>query len=185
MIRAALYLRVSTTEQDLTLQREPLMRLVKQRGWELGGIYEDQESGASAARSGLNRLMRDAKQGKFNVVAVYRFDRFARSVKQLVDALESFHCWNVDFVSYHEQIDTSTPIGKLLFTHIAAIAEFERSLIQQRVKEGIAHARSTGVKFGRPRAVFDRSVRQIAKALGVGRGTIDACLKSGDLAQAS
>ena len=131
--------------------------------------------------------MADAKRGKFDVVVVWRFDRFARSVGQLVNALEEFRGLGIDFVSHQEAVDTSTPMGKAMFTMIAAMAEFERSLICERVLAGIEHARQRGTKsgkaLGRPKVVFRRdkalelrkswkSWGEIATELGVGATTI-------------
>ena len=118
--RACLYLRVSTAtksrrgevlafEQDPAVQERPLRDPIAQRGWSLYRVYSDRLSGAKEARLGLNALMTDARRGAFDVVVVWRFDRFARSVKQLVPALEEFHALEIDFVSHQEALDTSTP----------------------------------------------------------------------------
>jgi DNA invertase Pin-like site-specific DNA recombinase len=131
--------------------------------------------------------MADARRGKFDVVLVWRFDRFARSVEQLVTALAEFRMLGIDFVSHQEALDTSTPMGRAMFTIIAALAELERSVIRERVQAGLDYARQNGTKsgraIGRPRVVFDRakvdelaktglSLRQIARKLGVGATTI-------------
>ena len=144
-------------------------------------------SGASESRPGLNALMQDARRGAFDVVVVFRFDRFARSVKQLVLALEEFRTLGIGFVSQQEALDTSTPMGEAMFAIIAAMAQLERRVIQERVIAGIEHAKARGTKSGaakgRPRAVFDRasvvglrqigrSWRQIAAALSVGVATV-------------
>jgi predicted site-specific integrase-resolvase len=141
MKRAALYVRVSTAnksrqgdavnfDQGPEVQEQPLRDLVGQRGWGLHRVYSDRASGAKERRAGLDDLMRDARRGEFDVVVVWRFDRFARSVKQLVLALEEFHSLGIDFVSHQEALDTSTPMGKAMFTIIAAMAELERSVIR-------------------------------------------------------
>ena len=115
---------------------------------------------------------------------VWKFDRFARSTKQLIDALEEFRYLGVDFISITEQIDTSSPMGKAMFTVISAIAEFERSLISERVRSGIAKARAQGKQHGRPKINADtikeikrlrrqkKSLNQIAKQLGVSHQTV-------------
>jgi DNA invertase Pin-like site-specific DNA recombinase len=135
----------------------------------------------------LNALMRDARRGAFDVVVVWRFDRFARSIEQLVLALAEFRTLGIDFVSSQEALDTSTPMGRAMFTIIGAMAELERNVIRERVVAGMEHARNHGTKsgasIGRPRAVFDRarvielrdagqSWRQIASALSVGVATV-------------
>jgi DNA invertase Pin-like site-specific DNA recombinase len=169
-LRCAIYLRVSTAGksklgdtvnfiQNPEVQEQPLRELIKQRGWELHNVYSDRASGAKERRPGLNSLMTDARRGLFNVVVVWRFDRFARSVKQLVMALEEFKELGIDFVSHQEALDTSTPMGKAVFTIIAAIAELERNIIRERVVAGLDHAHRNGTKsgraVGRPRVVID------------------------------
>ncbi len=185
MKRVALYVRVSTAnrsrqgdavtfDQNPDVQERPLRDLVAQRGWVVHHVYSDRASGAVDKRPGLDALMRDARRGEFDVVIVWRFDRFARSVKQLVLALEEFRSLGIDFVSHQEALDSSTPMGKAMFTIIAAMAELERSVIRERVVAGLEYARRHGTKsgrsIGRPRAVFDRSaavqLRGEGKSLG-------------------
>ncbi len=194
---AAIYVRVSTAAkskqidavnfvQNLEVQEQPLREMVQQRGWQFHQIYSDRASGAKEKRPGLNALMADARRGLFDVVVVWRFDRFARSVKQLVLALEEFQTLGIDFVSHQEALDTSTPMGRAMFTIIAAIAELERNIIRERVVAGLEYAHTNGTRsgraIGRPRAVFRRdqvvelrtagkSWRQIAKTCGVGTTT--------------
>jgi len=170
--RVAIYVRVSTTnrtgsgehrtyDQDPEIQAAPLREMIEQRGWELARVYSDRISGAKERRPDLDQLMIDARRGQFDVVVVWRFDRFARSVKQLVLALEEFRSMGIDFVSHQEALDTSTPMGKAMFTIIATMAELERSVIRDRVVAGLRHARRHGTKsgrpVGRPRVVFDRA----------------------------
>jgi DNA invertase Pin-like site-specific DNA recombinase len=134
--RVAVYVRVSTTSkskqgeavnfvQNLEVQEEPLKELIAQRGWTLHRVYSDRASGAKERRPGLDALMADARRGLFDVVIVWRFDRFARSVKQLVLGLEEFRALGIDFVSHQEALDSSTPLGKAMFTIIGAMAELE------------------------------------------------------------
>jgi len=122
--RSAIYVRVSTANkskqgdvvsfvQNLEVQEEPLNGLITQRGWTLYKLYSDRASGAKERRPGLDALMADARRGLFDVVVVWRFDRFARSVKQLVLALEEFRSLGIDFISHQEALDSSTPLGKL------------------------------------------------------------------------
>jgi DNA invertase Pin-like site-specific DNA recombinase len=137
--------------------------------------------------------MADARRGAFDVVVVWRFDRFARSVKQLVLVLEEFRSLGIHFVSQQEALDTSTPMGKAMFTIIAAMAELERNVIRERVHAGLAHARQNGTRsgraIGRPKAVFQRdrvaelrasglSLREIARTVGAGVGTVRRVLKA-------
>jgi DNA invertase Pin-like site-specific DNA recombinase len=191
-VHCACYVRVSTAsksrqgdtlsfDQNPEVQERPLLELIAQRGWELHRIYSDRASGANGKRLGLDTLMVDARRGAFNVVVVWRFDRFARSVKQSVLAPEEFRSLGIDFVSHQEALDTSTPMGKAMFTVIAAMAELERSVIRERVIAGLEHARQRGTRsgrpVGRPTAVFRRdqapclrakgySWREIARRLG-------------------
>ncbi len=170
MKRVAIYVRVSTASkskqgdavnfiQNLEVQEQPLRDLVTQRGWTLHRVYSDRASGARERRPGLDALMKDARRGQFDAVVVWRFDRFARSVKQLVSALEEFRALGIDFVSHQEAVDTSTPMGKAMFTVIAAMAELERSIIRERVISGLDHAQRNGTRsgrpIGRPRVVID------------------------------
>jgi DNA invertase Pin-like site-specific DNA recombinase len=140
-------------------------------------------SGTKEKRPELDRLMADAHKRRFDVIAVWRFDRFARSTSHLLRALEQFRALGIDFVSYSEQMDTSTPTGKMVFTVLGAVAELERSLIVERVKAGLRNAQAKGKRLGRPKAVLDAKRittlraqgfgwKRIASDLGVGVGTI-------------
>ena len=150
--RAALYARVSTSDkgQDPELQLEDLRALARARGWEVRAEFVDLLP-AGDERPELERMLADVRRGRLDVVAVWRFDRFARSTVGLLSALEDFRVRGVDFVSHQEAVDTSTPAGKLLFTMIAGMAEFEKALIQERVRAGVAKARRDGKHCGRPR----------------------------------
>lgn len=135
-----------------SLARE-LQQFAEARGWQIEGAYVDAGvSGAKGSRPELNRLMADAHRRRFDVVCVWRFDRFARSVSHLLRALETFKALGTDFVSFSEQMDTSTPAGKMVFTVLGAVAELERSLIVERVKAGLRNARAKGRKLGQAQA---------------------------------
>ena len=132
-------------------------------------------------------MMRSARRREFDVCCVWRFDHFARSVKHLVLALEEFQSLGIGFVSYQEALDTSTPMGKAMFTIIGAMAELEKNVIRERVRAGVRNARAKGRRLGRKRVVFDRSravelhqagtsIREIATTLGIGRGTVQRFL---------
>src|ERR1700722_17663416 len=159
----ALYARVSTQNgQDPSMQTRELEEYSQRRGWTIAGTYIDAGiSGSKESRPELDRLWADAKRRRFDAVCVYRYDRFARSLRQLMNALEEFRALGIDFVSLHEGVDTSTPNGRLIFGIFASIAEFERELIRDRVRSGIAAARAKGKRLGRPRVIVD-SVRIIA-----------------------
>ena len=146
--KVALYLRVSTEEQDTIMQRMELSEYATKRNWEIYDIYEEKVSGNSKSRPELDRLANDAKKRKFDIILVWKFDRFARSLKMLVDSLEQFKELGIDFISYRENIDTTTSMGKLIFHINSAYAEFERELIQDRVKAGIKAKRQKLRKLG-------------------------------------
>jgi DNA invertase Pin-like site-specific DNA recombinase len=181
IIRACIYLRVSTAsktkrgetttfDQDPMVQEQPLLDLVAQRGWQVYKVLCDRVSGTRERRPGLDELMADARRGCFDAVVVWRFDRFARSVKQLVLALEEFRALGIDFISHQESLDTSTPMGKAMFTIIAAMAELERGVVRERVLAGLRYAQQHGTRsgnpIGRPRAVFDRDEARALRAQG-------------------
>lgn len=169
-MRVALYCRVSTAngQQSPEMQLNELREYCQRRGWEIAGEYVDAGvSGAKDSRPELNRLMVAAKRRLFDAVIVYRYDRFARSLRQLVNALSEFDALGIHFVSLHEGVDTSTPNGRLVFGIFASIAEFERELIRSRVRSGLAAARARGKKLGRPRVYLDRSRIAALRAQGL------------------
>jgi DNA invertase Pin-like site-specific DNA recombinase len=184
--RVAIYARVSTVNhgQDVGLQTRELRQFAEARGWTVAGEYIDAGvSGAKDSRPELNRLMADAHKRRFDVVCVWRFDRFARSVSHLLRALETFKALGIDFVSYSEQMDTSTPAGKMVFTVLGPVAELERSLTVERVRAGLRNARAKGKRLGRPRVTVDvarvavlrsqgLSWARVGEALGLGEGTV-------------
>jgi DNA invertase Pin-like site-specific DNA recombinase len=191
-VKIALYARVSTLDkgQDPTMQLRELREYCQRRGWTVTGEYVDVGvSGSKDSRPELNRLMTDAHRRNFDAVLVWRFDRFARSVSLLLRALETFKSQGIEFISYSEQMDTSTPTGKMIFTVLGAVAELERSLIVERVKAGVRNARSKGKRLGRPTVSVDRariaamrsggaSWRNISAELGIKLGTLHrACSK--------
>ena len=152
----AIYARVSTTEQSTEPQLMDLRRYADQRGWDVYHTYDDKGiSGTRDSRPALDSLMNDARKRRFDVVLVWRFDRFARSTKHLVLALEEFKNLGIDFVSYQENIDTSSPLGAAIFTIIGAVAQLERDIIAERVKAGLRRARSNGKRLGRPQGSIE------------------------------
>jgi len=156
MKRIAIYARVSTTDQSTDSQLLDLRRYVSERGWNIFKEYVDEGvSGTKDSRPALNELMNDAKKRKFDVVLVWRFDRFARSTTHLLLSLEQFRNLGVDFVSYQENIDTSSPLGAAIFTIISAVAQLERDIIRERVKAGLRRAKAQGKQLGRPRVIVD------------------------------
>jgi DNA invertase Pin-like site-specific DNA recombinase len=168
-MKVAIYARVSTlNHQDVGMQTRELNEFCERRGWTIFAEYVDVGiSGAKDRRPQLDALMLDAGKRKFDVVLVWKFDRFARSVSHLLRALETFNILGIGFVSLSESLDTSTPAGKMVFTVLGAVAELERSLIAERVRAGLRNARSKGKTLGRPRKSVD--VRRIAALRSQGR----------------
>ena len=156
-MKAAIYARVSKSngQQSPEMQLRELREHVSRRDWQFAGEYTDTVCGAKECRPQLDTLMAAARRRQFDAVVVYRYDRFARSLRHLVNALEEFRALGIDFVSLHEGVDTSTPNGRLVFGIFASIAEFERELIRGRVKSGLAAAKARGKRLGRPRNVLD------------------------------
>jgi DNA invertase Pin-like site-specific DNA recombinase len=187
--RVALYARVSTPDQSTDSQLLDLRRYVSDRGWNIFKEYVDKGiSGSKDSRPALNELMNDARKRRFDAVLVWRFDRFARSTRHLINALEEFRNLGIDFVSYQENIDTSSPLGSAIFTIISAVAQLEKDIIAERVKAGLRKAVENGKKLGRPRVEINMkevfslrqkgvSIRQIAQELNVPKSTVYDALK--------
>lgn len=157
--RVALYARVSTlNNQDPEMQLAELREYAGRRGWQIVDEFTDQGvSGCKESRPALNRLMSDACRRRFDAVLVWKIDRFGRSLKHLVNSLAEIGALGVSFISFRDNLDLSTPSGRLMFQIIGAMAEFERALIQERVRAGIRNARAKGKRLGRPRVIVDAS----------------------------
>jgi len=160
------------------MQLRELREFCQRRGWEAANEYVDVGiSGAKEKRPELDRLMADAHRRRFDAVVVWKFDRFARSVSHLLRALETFKALGIEFVSLSEQVDTSTPTGKMVFTVLGAVAELERSLIAERVKAGLRNARAKGKHLGRPRVIVDAT--RIATLRALGHSWREICIELG------
>ena len=192
-MKCAIYCRVSTRDQSVEMQLVQLREYAQRRGWEIADEYIDEAvSGIKKKRPGLDRLMADCQQRLVDVVLVWKFDRFARSVTHLTQALETFQSLGIDFISYSQNLDTSTPMGKMLFVILGAVGELERDLIRERTEAGRQVARTRGVKFGR-RCVVTPEVRDrifalrkggqtfayISNLLGIGEATVARTLAPG------
>jgi DNA invertase Pin-like site-specific DNA recombinase len=176
-MRAAIYARVSTNNgQDPEMQLREVREYCVRRGLEVSEYVDSGISGAKDSRPQLNQLMADAKKRRFDAVVVWKFDRFARSVSHLLRALEEFRSLGIEFVSLSEQVDTSTPTGKMVFTVLGAVAELERSLIAERVRAGLRNARAKGRRLGRPRKIADPRVITRLRAEGASWRAISASL---------
>jgi putative DNA-invertase from lambdoid prophage Rac len=187
---AAIYARVSTLDQNCDMQLRDLREYCQHRGWKATEYVDTGISGAQTSREQLDRLMADARRRKVDVVICWRFDRFARSARHLLNTLEEFQSLGIAFVSHRESVDTTSPMGKLLFTIVAALAEMERAILIERVRAGVAAAKARGKSCGRPRKVFRRdtaidmrrlgySWRKISEMLNVPVSTLrDGCAES-------
>jgi DNA invertase Pin-like site-specific DNA recombinase len=184
--RVALYARVSTLDkgQDPETQLVQLRQYAQARNFEIVTEYIDYASGTSEDRTQYKLMMDAAKKRKIDVVLVWRYDRFARSTQALVNALKEFQSLGIDFISYQENIDTTTPTGELIFHVMASLAQFESSLISQRVKAGMARAKAQGKHIARPPIAQELqkkiielqregvSMNKISKILGIAYGTV-------------
>jgi len=189
MKRVAFYLRCSTDHQSVDLQRNDLYTLAQRHpDWHVIEYVDEGVSGVKNRRPALDKLMADVRRGKVELVAVWKFDRLARSVSHLLQSLEVFQSLNVDFISYSEAIDTSTPIGRMCFTVVGAVAELERSLIVERVRAGQQAARRRGKHIGRSSLITAQqraeiaslrsagsSLRAIASQVGLSHETVRLC----------
>ena len=191
-MRASIYVRVSTKDQTCEMQLRELREYCQRRGWEIAGEYVDTGgSGSKTSRPQLDRIMRDAGEHRFDCVLVWKLELWGHSVSNLVASLQALQSLGIRWIATTQNLDTdeNNLVGKLLLHILASVAEFERSMIQDRVKAGMSAAKHQGVSFGRPKVVFDRkrtldlktsgySLREIGGILGVGRGTIERFLLS-------
>src|SRR6267378_2719993 len=191
-MKVALYTRVSTRDkgQDTEVQARELREYAERRGWSIVEEFSDYVSGAKEFRPALDEMMKAAKRRKFDAVLCWKLDRVGRSLKHLVNLLAELEAVGVALVSFSDNLDLSTPQGRLMFQIIGAMAEFERSLICERVKAGIAHRKAQGKKFGgRTAKRLDMaevtrmreggaSMAEIARALNVSAGTIHSRLNA-------
>ena len=189
-MRCATYSRISTIDgsQNVEVQLNPLREFVAKRGWKTVGEFIDQESSLSDKRPSFESLMKLARQGKVDVIVVAALDRWSRSLKSLISTLDELRSLNVSFVSLREAIDLSSATGELMFHIIRVFSQFEASLIRQRVRMGLSHARSKGIKLGRPSVELDHqkiqelrkqghSIREIAKEVGASSTSVFKALK--------
>jgi len=184
---AALYVRVSTDAQTVENQIRELRQVAERRGWDVVEVYRD--AGISGAkgrngRPGLDSMLKDASPRKFDIVMAWAIDRLGRSLSDLLDTIQHLEACGVDLYLDQQAIDTTTPMGKLVFQLTGAFAEFERTMIRQRIKAGLKRAIAQGVKLGRPKidSATERKVRnqlakgigilKVARSLGIGTGTV-------------
>jgi DNA invertase Pin-like site-specific DNA recombinase len=160
--RVAIYTRISTADQSAEGQTHELKQYAKRRGWQIQKIYADTISGSKGSRPALDEMLKDAKNRHFDCVLVWRIDRLGRSVRHLLEVLETFRVLGIEFISLNEAIDTSTPAGTMVFVVLAAVAELERSITVERVRMGLQNAKRRGVQLGRP-AIKKLNAEEIQK----------------------
>ena len=188
--RVAIYLRVSTSEQNTRNQRRDLKTATERHGWSIAGVFEDAGISGSKGRDdrpGLDALLKAVTRREFDMVAAWSVDRLGRSVRDLLDVLGELHANDVGLYLHQQGLDTTTPSGRAMFQMMGVFAEFERAIIRERVMAGLARAREEGIKLGRRpieeadakkaaaiRALLARKtgIRRIARDLGVGVGTV-------------
>ncbi|TWW08325.1 resolvase [Planctomyces bekefii] len=190
--RVALYLRVSTSEQTTKNQRRELMAVAKRQGWDEVQVFVDEGiSGAKGRgqRPGLDAMLRGVSRKDFDLLACWSVDRLGRSLQDLVSLLAEFHSKNVDLYLHQQGLDTTTPSGKAMFQMLGVFSEFERAIIRERIKAGLARARAEGKVFGRPRVSEKveaairaarrkgQGMRRIARELGVGVSTVQRVIR--------
>jgi DNA invertase Pin-like site-specific DNA recombinase len=197
-LRAALYLRVSTTDQDTERQEHELRSVAAARGWAIVEVYADNGiSGAKGPdkRPAFDRLNKDAVRRRFDIVMAWSVDRISRTVKDLVTFLQELQAVNVDLFLYQQAVDTTTPMGRAMFQIAGVFAELERAMIAERVRSGLAKAKAKGTRSGRPigrprvpertrlelRKAYKKGgvgMRALAKQHGISVGTVQACLRA-------
>lgn len=185
--KIAIYLRVSTTDQSCELQQREIEQFIKAKNWTVTHIFQDKATGTNGNRSELIAMLKAAKVGHIDTIICWKLDRLFRSLKDLVNTLHSLSEMNIDFISIKDQIDMTTPSGRLMTHLLAAFAEFEASMIRERVRAGIANARAKGQVLGRPRQISPSlvyelrkaglSMSQIAKQVGCSKSAISKTLK--------
>ena len=163
-MKACLYCRVSTADQSVEMQRLDLLHFCEQRSIVVSKEYIDEGiSGSKDRRPALDSLMSDARKHRFQAVICWKFDRFARSTRHLITALEEFQHLGIEFISCQENIDTSSPLSKAIYTIVAAIAELERAIIIERIRGGIRKAKAMGVRIGRPSSTSPQMYNKLSR----------------------
>jgi len=187
-MKIAIYLRVSTQEQNTDLQRKELLEYVTARSWFIYKIYEDKATGTNSNRPELKLLLNDAKKRKFDIVLCWKLDRFFRSLKDLINTLQELSDLGIQFASYRDNLDLTTATGRLMTQIIGAFAEFEASMIKERVLAGLREAKRKNIKLGRPKQRDDKKIlllhsqglsfRKIAMTLNISKSMVQRSICS-------
>jgi DNA invertase Pin-like site-specific DNA recombinase len=183
-MKVAIYGRVSTQEQNTDNQVIELEQYCIARGYAVYKVYTDEGiSGSKESRPAFDQMLKDAHKRQFDVVLVWKLDRLSRSLKHLLNTLDTLNSLNISFISFSDNFDTTTPQGRLMFQLVGAFAEFERSLIKERVKLGLKRAKSKGIQLGRPKLDVNKyqilqlrkqgqNIRAISQAFGISIGSV-------------
>lgn len=194
-IRTALYVRVSSQDQNTDLQKQELQDFVSRRGWNIAGIYEDRATGTNDQRPMLQKLLNDARARRFDILVCWKLDRLFRSLKGLIATLQELSELHIQFVSLRDNLDLTTSQGRLLMHLLGAFGEFEVSLIRERVKAGLDNAKRRGRRLGRPPRIDCEqvarlrkkgfSLSQIARRLGISKSAVHKTLSKMAVTNAS
>ena len=177
-MRAAIYCRVSTSDQSVEMQLRDLRKLADGRGFEVVKEFCDEgQSGAKSSRPALDKMLADAKAGKFEVILIWRLDRLGRSLANLIRLLEDFQTWNVALISFSESLDFTTSMGKLFYQLLGAFSEFERETIRERTRSGLRNAKARGIKLGRRIVPVDLGEVRRMRQAGTSYKTISQTLR--------
>jgi DNA invertase Pin-like site-specific DNA recombinase len=189
--RACLYLRVSSDEQSTDLQRDDLIRYAELRGWKVVEVFEDHWTGTNDQRPAFQKMMKAAHERQFDVVCCWRFDRFGRNIRNLIENIQTLDSLGIHFCSFKDQVDMSTPQGRLFAHLLFCFSQFEVESLKQRTIAGMAAAKARGAQIGRPRKVDPvrvgelrsqgLSISEIARQLGISRASVSETVKKGNL----
>lgn len=187
--RACLYLRVSSDEQSTDLQRDDLIRYAELRGWNVVEIFEDHWTGTNDKRPSFQRMMKSAHERQFDIVCCWRFDRFGRNIRNLIENIQTLEALGIHFCSFKDQVDMSTPQGRLFAHLLFCFSQFEVESLKQRTIAGMAAAKARGAQIGRPRKVDPEkvmelrgqglSISEVARRLGISRASVSETVKKG------
>lgn len=189
--KVGVYIRTSTLDQNSDLQKDEILQYCKQRGWNSLAVFEDKASGTTTNRIAFKELLNKARARQVDLIVFWKLDRFARSLKHLLQTLDELNQLGVEFISIKDQFDCTTSSGKLMLQLLGAFSEFEAALLRERVRSGLSAARRRGKRLGRPPEINPEqvialrkdglSLSQIAKRLGISKSAVHKTLKKAAL----